>query len=323
MKNIKTFEAFGTNYTVENWTDFISYYIQTNISPKLLINKNFSITLPIKNFQNEIERYFTKKSFYTFPIKYIRLTFDVATYQNSNKITRGGYSSYENNIELFKFDFFNINSEFPTFKKLDINLHIKTTSLNWEANENNSVNFWEEYKDLNSILQHEIHHAFEEYQMSLNNVNISKTKDSSLDIIIRNIWDEIDGTQLITKFIYLSTSHEINARVTQIYREIKNKDIKTKEDFLKELKNSPTWKDYLVLKNYEADDYIKAFKHSFNKEEENKFLKLWNDKASEIRFPKFKNIETFFEYWKPICKSKSEYMKNKFLKIWNLINQNY
>lgn len=324
LKFIKTFEAYGTNYSVENWSDFITFLIKSNITPDDIQKGKsggiYSKVFAVKSHISDIERYFTKNSFYTFPVKYIRLNFKIELTNNTNRIYAASFTGQDDDIVMDKFNAFNNKYDTPTMKTMEISYSINSTNLNWEAFHNTSE-FWEKFDELNSITQHEVHHAYEEYQMKLKGVNPYKTKDSKLDNIIRNIWHEFPDTQLITKFIYLLTSHEINARITQLYSILKRKNIETKDEFFKAIEKTITWKDYMILKNYEPSDYITVFKKSFNDEETEIFLSLWN-KYADGNFPTFNSIEKFFEYWKPKTEHKAIKMKNKILKVWSLINQN-
>jgi len=59
--------------------------------------------------------------------------------------------------------------------------------------------------------------------------------------------------------VYLHLSFEINARVTQLYYEFKERGINTKEEFLSELKKTEVWKQMSLLENFDAEEYIKEF----------------------------------------------------------------
>ncbi len=323
LNNLKTFEKYGTNYSVDNWASFLTYIIKYNITPQVLDRKKiggeYSYVIPVKSFKQDIERYFTKDSFFSFPIKYVKIIFQFDFNLYVNAVTGASFHGFDNDINMDKFNVFNINTEYPTLNTLEIKLNIKTTKLNWEAYYKD-LHFWDKINSLNSVLQHEIHHAYEEYEMKLKGINPYKTKDNNLDITIRKVWNDFPDVMLLTKFIYLLTSHEINARITQLYSILKNENIKTQKEFLDAVSKTAPWKDYLILKNYDPSAYIYHFKDSFNEEEVNTFLTLW-DKYKGDKLPNFKNIDDFFNYWKPQTVKKSELMKNKILKIWTLIKQ--
>jgi len=71
---------------------------------------------------------------------------------------------------------------------------------------------------------------------------------------------KLDMWEDFLNLVYLHLSFEVNARVTQFYYLLEEKNIETKEDFLRELKNSSMWRQIKRLENFNAEEYIKTFK---------------------------------------------------------------
>ncbi len=70
----------------------------------------------------------------------------------------------------------------------------------------------------------------------------------------------LDWWRKFIHLVYLHLSFEINARVTQLYYYLQNKEINSKEDFLRELKKTSIWKQMKALEDFDAEEYVKSFK---------------------------------------------------------------
>ena len=66
-------------------------------------------------------------------------------------------------------------------------------------------------------------------------------------------WDEL------MFLIYLHLSFELNARVSEVYGLVRNKNIKSKEEFIDFLKSSSAWSYAKRLKNFTTENFIKDF----------------------------------------------------------------
>jgi len=67
--------------------------------------------------------------------------------------------------------------------------------------------------------------------------------------------------------IYLHLSFELNARVTELYYSLKRSGVNTKEGALKFLTNSEVWKDYKMLKDFDAEKFIEEFEYELQPED--------------------------------------------------------
>jgi hypothetical protein len=112
-------------------------------------------------------------------------------------------------------------------------------------------------------MAHELTHAYQKYRMYTNNVKDGFGKEDVLNSVV-GMEKETGGkigmlTQEwndLTYLIYLHLSFEINARVTQLYYELKEKGVKTKEDIIKGIKESSLWEMMDLLKNFSSEKFI-------------------------------------------------------------------
>ena len=110
-----------------------------------------------------------------------------------------------------------------------------------------------------SVLFHELTHVYEFYNRLLNSSlspsleNVSSTSSMINKMGLVDDWDEL------MFLIYLHLSFELNARVSEVYGLIRNKNIKSKEEFLDFLKTSRAFSYAKRLRNFKADAYYRDF----------------------------------------------------------------
>lgn len=68
--------------------------------------------------------------------------------------------------------------------------------------------------------------------------------------------------------VYLHLSFEVNARVTEMYYDMKEQGVKTKEEVLNFLYSSEPWKDYEMLINFDAEKFIEDFEMTVPEDED-------------------------------------------------------
>lgn len=140
---------------------------------------------------------------------------------------------------------------------------------------------------LTSTIAHELLHTYQIYRQLVSGKTSSFGKEEALDKIVKtepisspsNIF--ITGGKLgkwkdFLYLIYLHLSFEINARVTETFYILKSKDIPDVETFMNELVKTPTWKQYRMLKSFNAENFINQFneKDSLNYDDDNPFRLL-------------------------------------------------
>ena len=120
-------------------------------------------------------------------------------------------------------------------------------------------------KDINELeetISHELLHVHQKINQLKSGGESHFGPETTLNALTNNQHFKeinIDWWSKFLHLIYLHLSFEINARVTQLYHRLKNKDIKTSEDFVLELKKSNVWKQMEMLESFNAEDFINEF----------------------------------------------------------------
>ena len=121
------------------------------------------------------------------------------------------------------------------------------------------------YNKLIPVVSHELLHSYQQYQQLKKKEKPGFGKETILNIVPSNL--NIEGINSWNEFVhtvYLHLSFEVNARVTQLYYDMKNRGIKTKEEALIYLKNSDVWSDYRMLSNFNSDEFIREFNNELS-----------------------------------------------------------
>jgi|TARA_R110000824_G_scaffold98447_1_gene234907 hypothetical protein len=110
-----------------------------------------------------------------------------------------------------------------------------------------------------SVLFHELTHVYEFYNRLLTSSldpsfeNLSSTSSMINKMGLVDDWDEL------MFLIYLHLSFELNARVSEVYGLIRNKNIRTKKEFLDFLKTSRAFSYAKRLRNFKSETYYDDF----------------------------------------------------------------
>ncbi len=114
---------------------------------------------------------------------------------------------------------------------------------------------------LQSTVAHELTHAYQQYKQILGGKKgIGFGRETILNALPQNMkFSETPSWNKFLHVLYLSLSFEINARVTQLYHELKRKNITTNEEALSEMKKSTVWDDYKMLSTFNADEFMDTF----------------------------------------------------------------
>ena len=118
-------------------------------------------------------------------------------------------------------------------------------------------------ENLSDTIAHELLHGYQKIKQLQGGKPAHFGKETSLNAIVHNpVMNKIssDWWQNFLHLVYLHLSFEINARITQLYYYLQNKEINTKEDFLRELKKSDIWGEMKRLEEFDAEEYLKSFK---------------------------------------------------------------
>lgn len=116
------------------------------------------------------------------------------------------------------------------------------------------------YDRLIPIVSHELLHSYQQYQQLKKKEKPGFGRETILNIAPSNLnIENINSWSNFIHTVYLHLSFEVNARVTQLYYDMKNRGIKTKEEALTYLKKSDVWSDYKMLSDFNSDKFIKEF----------------------------------------------------------------
>jgi hypothetical protein len=124
----------------------------------------------------------------------------------------------------------------------------------------NNIDF---LKELKSTISHELLHAYQKFKQMEGGSKSHFGRETILNSLTNfELFKEINITwwDQFLYLVYLHLSFEINARVTQLYYEVKEKNLKTKDDIIKEVYKSDVWKQLKMLEEFDAENFISTFK---------------------------------------------------------------
>lgn len=115
-------------------------------------------------------------------------------------------------------------------------------------------------KMLKSAIGHELTHCYEMYNRLKTSGDPYQGRESMLNVATRMMDDfKYPSWGDFLHLVYLHLGFEINARVAQIYYDLKDSDIKTTEDFMGYLKKTSAYKEAEMLENFDAKQFIENF----------------------------------------------------------------
>jgi hypothetical protein len=118
-------------------------------------------------------------------------------------------------------------------------------------------------KKLKPVIAHELLHGYQQYMQIKGGGKTHFGPEAILNSLVKNplVQDEVlkDWNDFL-HLVYLHLSFEVNARVTELYYEMKEEGVETKEDFIRVLKNTHIWDEVNRLKKFNAEEYIENFK---------------------------------------------------------------
>jgi hypothetical protein len=116
------------------------------------------------------------------------------------------------------------------------------------------------YNSIIPSVAHELVHSYQQFRQMDSGMEPGYGRETVLNAVQQLMkYQQTPSWNEFLHLVYLHLSFEINARVTELYYHMKNKGVKTKEEALKVLKNSPSWKDYVLLKNFDTETFIDEF----------------------------------------------------------------
>lgn len=174
-------------------------------------------------------------------------------------------------------------------------------------------------KDIKTTLLHELLHLYELYNRILNDSDKSLQWNSNS--ILQKIRDKYSNNKFLEDFIYLLyliSDHEINARVSEVYKILIDCDNYNKETLINELYKTSSWKKLSIIENffkYKHDIDYNLCTEFFN--EYNSFMQSKsNQKFNMFNIPENKNdVDKILKLYKILFDKKALKIKNKLLKI--------
>lgn len=148
-------------------------------------------------------------------------------------------------------------------------------------NENISI------EHIDSIISHELHHFYDSYVFKLS----GREKIKSYLELLTSLKIDFQGNSNMKDFIecfYLSSDHELNARVHQLSTDLK---YYTGDDVITFFKKSGSYNDGIKLTNYKSN--IDMLSNS----DKEKLLKLVNNvhkNSGKVRFNNFEQLNKYF-----------------------------
>ena len=173
--------------------------------------------------------------------------------------------------------------------------------------------------DLKSTIAHELLHGYQKLKQLESGKPSHFGKETTLNVMtqIPQMKDiELEDWNYFLHLVYLHLSFEINARVTELYYSLKSSGVDTKEKFLKEIKNTSTWKQMKMLKDFNAEEFISKFKLpgiDLDLESSNPFEMLHNALMGGIEM---KSLEK-----RGLDTSSEENMLKSIIKLWDTMLQ--
>lgn len=187
-------------------------------------------------------------------------------------------------------------------------------------------------KMLKSAIGHELTHCYEMYNRLKTSGDPYQGRESMLNVASRMMDDfKYPSWGDFLHLVYLHLGFEINARVAQIYYDLKDSGIKTTEDFMGYLKKTSAYREAEMLENFDAKQFIENFQirgldffemledtAKQNAREKNKLPGIYLKKTPE------ESMTHLIEGWNIFLQEMSEYLNKNGLykgKLMELVPQ--
>jgi len=312
LKN-NIFESLGINDDILEWTKFLyslvlneiylfaidleddEIYKQTSLKQSDKHTNSASIDFLKKDLLKILPEELKNNSIKPFNLKIDISFINIETDFNFNIETSNAY--YDNDENLLYFDLY-----LPDYYINEI-----------DKNEKSFLSYIKKHfkKYIKSIIAHELTHALE-----FKNKKSIITKDYRLNFVTNTIKRTplIGTSKDMIKFlelIYLHLSFEENARITQIYIDIEDENIKNQDDFWKYVKKTNTWIEMYNLKTFNSINFYSNLDFKLNDKitDENLinvFKYLENDDDLKLLI-----TQTILKDWNNTINNVNDYFNNK------------
>lgn len=116
--------------------------------------------------------------------------------------------------------------------------------------------------ELKETISHELLHAYQKVRQLKGGKEAHFGKETALNALANNSHFReigIDWWSDFLNLVYLHLSFEVNARIEQLYYKLKDRGIKTGDEFLKHLHKTEIWNQMKMLEDFDAKEYINSF----------------------------------------------------------------
>jgi len=116
--------------------------------------------------------------------------------------------------------------------------------------------------ELKETISHELLHAYQKVRQLKGGKESHFGKETALNALANNPHFReigIDWWSDFLNLVYLHLSFEVNARIEQLYYKLKDRGIKTGDEFLKHLHKTEIWTQMKMLEEFDAKEYINSF----------------------------------------------------------------
>jgi hypothetical protein len=199
----------------------------------------------------DTKEFMESEMFQALPLWRPRITFDVigvpsvllSQHDNTIQAAVGG----ELNQEFSKIGKINVLPKLH----FDFNIAIESEGISDKA-----------ISELKETIAHELLHSYQKIKQLKGGKPVHFGRETALNAIANNPYFkelEIEWWSHFLNLIYLHLSFEVNARIEQLYYKLKDRDIKTSDEFLKNLKKTDIWNQMKMLEDFNAEEYLKSF----------------------------------------------------------------
>jgi hypothetical protein len=116
-------------------------------------------------------------------------------------------------------------------------------------------------KMLKPVIGHELTHAYETYKRFSKTGDPMMGREAFLNIASKLTKDiKYPQWNYFLDLVYLSLSFEINARIVQLYNQMKEEGVENQNQFMDVLYKSSIWNEVKQLQEFDAEKFIKSFK---------------------------------------------------------------
>jgi len=257
-------EAMGVPKPIEFWVDSLSSLIKDGLL-MLVSSDDTSVFFNGDDVQEKVSSLgwsTSSENFVKFPLAEPKLNLDLVIVPDDvikigdDYINNASFDTTDMEIRDVTFD---DGVTRPLLVGGTINIEVTIPQSHYD-----NVTFVELFDDeikpyVESVLFHELTHVYEFYNRLLNSSldpnfeNLSSTSSMMNKMGLVDDWDEL------MFLVYIHLSFELNARVSEVYGLIRNKNIKTKEEFVEFLKDSRAFSYAKRLRNFKAETYYNDF----------------------------------------------------------------